>query len=317
MVKARIRISKELAIRSVLRPIGHWHGIRTYVPFHGWRVCIFALVVIVLDAVTPSAKHMAYFGYSAFAYIGFCAIFDYARWIREVRATTAGYEYAAELSDEGATVVWPERRETTPWSEYLDWRDCGDAIELRHRDGGISYVPKSAETDAAVEFTKSKLPMRPAPSETRDPMAVAAPLSRDRRTRAMTPAVRFGSRLLALAVLVAVAGCGGARESGYVLDRLYFGLGKPDGAVTDEQFQAFVDDQVTPRFPDGLTRFQAQGQWKNASGQIIRERSVVIELAFKDSAENQQKIRDIVAEYCHRFTQESVMVVEAAPSVRF
>ncbi|MEW6731553.1 MAG: DUF3574 domain-containing protein, partial [Acidobacteriota bacterium] len=35
---------------------------------------------------------------------------------------------------------------------------------------------------------------------------------------------------------------------------LYFGSAKPDGTVvTEAQFQQFVDQVVTPRFPDGLT----------------------------------------------------------------
>jgi hypothetical protein len=35
---------------------------------------------------------------------------------------------------------------------------------------------------------------------------------------------------------------------------LYFGSGKPDGSsVTEKEFRAFVDKEVTPRFPDGLT----------------------------------------------------------------
>lgn len=35
---------------------------------------------------------------------------------------------------------------------------------------------------------------------------------------------------------------------------LYFGTGKPDGsAVTSQEFEDFVDEIVTPRFPDGLT----------------------------------------------------------------
>src|SRR5262245_54518677 len=33
---------------------------------------------------------------------------------------------------------------------------------------------------------------------------------------------------------------------------LYFGTAKPEGAVTEAEFREFVDQFVTPRFPDGL-----------------------------------------------------------------
>lgn len=42
---------------------------------------------------------------------------------------------------------------------------------------------------------------------------------------------------------------------------LYFGTGRPDGSVvSDAEFQQFVDIQVTPRFPDGLTLLAGYGQ---------------------------------------------------------
>src|SRR6185503_16288331 len=35
---------------------------------------------------------------------------------------------------------------------------------------------------------------------------------------------------------------------------LYFGSSKPDGSVvTEAEYQLFVNNEVTPRFPDGLT----------------------------------------------------------------
>lgn len=41
---------------------------------------------------------------------------------------------------------------------------------------------------------------------------------------------------------------------------LYFGLNRPAGpAITAAEWQTFVDSQVTPRFKDGLTVFDAKG----------------------------------------------------------
>jgi len=42
---------------------------------------------------------------------------------------------------------------------------------------------------------------------------------------------------------------------------LYFGLNRPAGAqITGSEGQQFVDQDVTPRFRDGLTVFDARGQ---------------------------------------------------------
>ena len=38
---------------------------------------------------------------------------------------------------------------------------------------------------------------------------------------------------------------------------LYFGLARPKGAVTELEWQIFLRDEVTARFPDGLTVWEA------------------------------------------------------------
>ena len=41
---------------------------------------------------------------------------------------------------------------------------------------------------------------------------------------------------------------------------LYFGLSRPKGSVSELDWQIFLRDEVTRRFPDGLTVWQAEGQ---------------------------------------------------------
>ena len=44
---------------------------------------------------------------------------------------------------------------------------------------------------------------------------------------------------------------------------LFFGTAKPDGtAVTEAEWTAFLADEITPRFPDGLTVLSGMGQWQ-------------------------------------------------------
>lgn len=88
---------------------------------------------------------------------------------------------------------------------------------------------------------------------------------------------------------------------------LYFGLARPAGTVTEAEWQAFVGDEVTPRFPDGLTMWEVDGQWRRGDGQIIRERSKVLLLVHGDTPAARAAIQDLIAGYERAFEQESVL----------
>ncbi|MGA5167878.1 MULTISPECIES: DUF3574 domain-containing protein [Streptomyces] len=112
-----------------------------------------------------------------------------------------------------------------------------------------------------------------------------------------------------------------ARGAAYVETRLLFGTERPDGgpAVTDRQFTAFVDREVTPAFPEGLTVREGRGQWRDASGRIARERSYELVLLYpageahvRDPAV--ERIRDA---YERAFGQESVARLDERTSVDF
>src|SRR5450432_1635731 len=58
---------------------------------------------------------------------------------------------------------------------------------------------------------------------------------------------------------------------------LFFGRSLADGSeINDAAWQAFVDDTITPRFPDGFTVLDGAGQWRDASGKISHERSKIL-----------------------------------------
>ena len=100
--------------------------------------------------------------------------------------------------------------------------------------------------------------------------------------------------------------------------RLFFGrnIGDAEG-VSDDDWQAFLADTVTPRFPDGLSVFDAAGQWRNSQGEIVRERSkMVLILAVPDS-DVTLKLDRITREYKQRFNQESVLRVTDSACVAF
>lgn len=125
-----------------------------------------------------------------------------------------------------------------------------------------------------------------------------------------------GAAALGAAVLLATGGCSllgsGARAGAqaFVLDRLYFGRSIPAGGrVGDEDWAGFLREAVTPRFPDGLTAWRAEGQWRDAKGEAVREESFVLELLHPADPRADAAVAEIAAEYKRRFRQESVLRV--------
>ena len=100
---------------------------------------------------------------------------------------------------------------------------------------------------------------------------------------------------------------------------LYFGRNIGiTGRVTEQQFQQFLGEQITPRFPDGLTAYSAKGQFLDSSDQLIREPSKVVSLIFEDTEQNEQSVYEIIDAYKYQFQQESVLeVVNEAVTVGF
>ena len=100
---------------------------------------------------------------------------------------------------------------------------------------------------------------------------------------------------------------------------LYFGSAKPDGSVVSEsEFMKFVDAEVTPRFPDGLTALTGYGQFRNAAGMIVKERSMVLILLYPlQMRDTHRKLEEIREAYKRAFQQESVLRVDSLARVSF
>src|SRR4029450_287387 len=76
----------------------------------------------------------------------------------------------------------------------------------------------------------------------------------------------------------------GAASAPQVRPTLSFGLARPKGAVSELEWQIFLRDEVTKRFPAGLTVWEAEGQWRSPSGSIDHEQSKVLLLVHPDTA---------------------------------
>lgn len=99
---------------------------------------------------------------------------------------------------------------------------------------------------------------------------------------------------------------------------LYFGAARPDGSmVNDPQWQDFLAESVTPRFPKGLTWLAAQGQWRGSNGDIVREHARTIVLLHDAAEATQHQIDRIAAEYKQAFAQEAVLQERVSLCMRF
>jgi Protein of unknown function (DUF3574) len=108
---------------------------------------------------------------------------------------------------------------------------------------------------------------------------------------------------------------------GWVDTRLYFGLGPADDpakGVSEGEWRTFLDQEVTPRFPDGLSVVDVYGQWqgKNQS-KPERLRSKMLIIDYQDSAENRAKIDAIRAAWKQMTGDQSVMRVTEPADVSF
>ena len=97
-------------------------------------------------------------------------------------------------------------------------------------------------------------------------------------------------------------------------DTLYFGTQKPDGGVvSDAEWQQFLAAVVTPRFPDGFTTWEGNGQWRDQKGVVEHERTHILQIV--DPREN--KVREIIEAYRKQFAQEAVLRLHSHVGVVF
>ena len=99
---------------------------------------------------------------------------------------------------------------------------------------------------------------------------------------------------------------------------LFFGRSQGNvEVVSEEAWRAFLADEVTPRFPDGLTVLDAAGQWREGSGAIVRERTKLLLVLAPPGAEAMQRTDEIAEAYKQAFGQSSVLRVVTEACVSF
>jgi len=111
------------------------------------------------------------------------------------------------------------------------------------------------------------------------------------------------------------------QTQGWVDTQLYFGLGPadhPEQGISETKWREFLDGEVTPRFPDGLSVLDVYGQWQGKN-QTTPERlhTKMLVILYPDSAENRGKIDAIRAAWKKMTGDQSVLRVTVPADVSF
>jgi hypothetical protein len=124
-------------------------------------------------------------------------------------------------------------------------------------------------------------------------------------------------------IALALAGCASVQQAACPAGQerlktaqLFFGQqinGK--SSVSDADFHQFVEDELTPRFPDGLTVLNADGQWRAAGNPLVRDASKVVLIVLPSRGDASSRIEAVQGAYKKRFRQESVLVLTEATCV--
>jgi len=109
--------------------------------------------------------------------------------------------------------------------------------------------------------------------------------------------------------------------TGWVDTKLYFGLGPADDpakGIGESAWRAFLDKEVTTRFPDGLSVIDVYGQWQGKEEKAperIRTKLLIID--YPDTPENRDKIEAIRSAWKKLTGDQSVMRVTEPADVSF
>ena len=88
--------------------------------------------------------------------------------------------------------------------------------------------------------------------------------------------------------------------------------------VSEREFLNFLDREITPRFPDGLTVYDARGQWRDQErNRIVREPSKVVMIVLPGRPEDMARLTEITEAYKKRFKQQSVGILLRLSCVSF
>jgi hypothetical protein len=133
----------------------------------------------------------------------------------------------------------------------------------------------------------------------------------------------LGALVLSAAATAAAAqtpapACPGRQQPKQVAELLF---GRDIGhrlGVGEAAWARFVAQELTPRFPDGLTVIDALGQWRDRTdGSIVREPTKRVEIVLPGNDDDAARLEAVASAYKREFRQQSVAVIVRPACVSF
>jgi hypothetical protein len=88
--------------------------------------------------------------------------------------------------------------------------------------------------------------------------------------------------------------------------------------VSEIEWSRFVDREITPRFPAGLTVFNASGQWQDTSTKkVVHEPSKIVQIVLPGEVDDIPRLNEIAEAYKSRYKQQSVGMIVRPACVSF
>ena len=149
------------------------------------------------------------------------------------------------------------------------------------------------------------------------------------KTLEAVPFYRISLAVVLAAIFLTLAACADAdgdavatacEDGGEVWTEYRLFMGRSDGGlevVSDADWDAFLADTITPRFPDGLSVIDVAGQGTGPDGVLERERTKMLLVLAPLGGDALERINEIGAEYKRRFTQDAVLRVVTDACVAF
>lgn len=102
----------------------------------------------------------------------------------------------------------------------------------------------------------------------------------------------------------------GPKSSQWYSTEIYFGRHfSYRGEITGHQFEEFLARYVTPLFPAGMTVYDAYGQMRHSSGEIVHQKTKVVVLVHMNSKADDEAINKIISAYRSQFGNPQVMLL--------
>ncbi len=155
-IAADIHLSSEFVARAAIERVDRKRHLFTSFTTSAARLGVMAFIIVTLKDVVPDRFFLVSTVVAVLAFSAWLSVFARKAWVDQTRTRSRAYTYHVELDESG--VRWRSNLDRcVRWDEYLRCAELPDALKIWHADGGISFIPRTPETEAVIAFTKTKI----------------------------------------------------------------------------------------------------------------------------------------------------------------